>query len=488
MGKAKLLAAAALILTSGCAFRGDVKRMSVDFNATVADSANELTLLNVLRAKEYRPLHFSSFSLVRGSISMSAGSGFEPTFKGGQTTTKTDIAGKVATDIVEGVDSFLFKPSASFSTGPSFDVSVQDTQEFYQGILTSVPKETIAHYLHQGWRDDLLAYLLVQRVNFRLKNDIVELDDKGVPVRDAKGKARVVLPAGSLVASIEQMPHSEDELLAFKQFVQCYELSAITETPKAVDLASAARLTELKLEDLRHLDGKALTLSKALAASPAAEEAIVQRPRAPYERLKLYLRDRPVEATRADFISASKQGDETPHRTCTRVNKYIPEAPGELHVSEALPAGAPERPEGPSGRYNVDPSSPIGAKLTAARATLEPQVEVELVIRSVEGIFTFLGDYLRTDDDHHHAAGDDRQYPTHVYTVEGKRLFDVSETRTGGRPVVSAQLDGRRYYVIADGNESHKHTMQVIALLQQLVNLQKKSSDKPATQAVRVLD
>jgi hypothetical protein len=112
---------------------------------------------------------------------------------------------------------------------------------------------------------------------------------------------------------------------------------------------------------------------------------------------------------------------------------------------------------------------------------------VEFVFRSVQGVFDFLGDYIRTDDD----SGGVPYWVERKAKTDGSRIFDVAETRPSGALVLaSARHLGRTYYVLKNDrdDEGYRYTMRVIGLLQQLINLQKKATDKPSTQSVRVLN
>ncbi|HEV2745995.1 MAG TPA: hypothetical protein VGW34_01690 [Allosphingosinicella sp.] len=467
---------ASATLLSGCAFRGDVSRMSVDFNATVASSANELTLLNVLRAREHQPLHFTSFSLVRGNIQFTGGAGFNTVIRGAGTTTDTDPAGKVATSVAEGVETFTPNLSAQVVTGPNFDIAVFDTQEFYQGILTSVPTTTVAHYLYQGWRSDLLMYLLVQRVNFRASSDIKGPDGK------------LIFKKGNLVGSIETMPQA-GETDRFRAFVECFELAPEAAQVAPVDLAPVSRLSEITMEDLKQLDGETLELSQSLTANKERDKRIfIRRPASGLERLRLFLRD-----DNAKTIGMDRDRRELACLAATGF-RLLPETgaaamPGTAAARSLAEPAQSERhgahPEGEGedaasvsrGTLVARRESDLGTRLLKIQAGLSLPVDVEFVFRSVDGVFTFLGDYLREYD----------KVSTR-YTVEEQPLFQVAEKPRAGQALIATRLNGRRYAVLEQPGETHKTTMRIIALLQQLVNLQKKSADKPATQAVRVID
>lgn len=61
---------------SGCAMPREVQRIGVEYNAAVAGMANELTLLNIVRAKEDMPLHYTTVNRLTGSVTVKGSTNF----------------------------------------------------------------------------------------------------------------------------------------------------------------------------------------------------------------------------------------------------------------------------------------------------------------------------------------------------------------------------------------------------------------------------
>ncbi|HXO41821.1 MAG TPA: hypothetical protein VN999_10250, partial [Thermoanaerobaculia bacterium] len=101
-------------------------------------------------------------------------------------------------------------------------------------------------------------------------------------------------------------------------------------------------------------------------------------------------------------------------------------------------------------------------------------VEVVPVFRSPEGVIKFVGQYLK------YSEAD----PSKTYLLGSQPLFSIQKGRSSSA-VVSAQVLGERYYIADDQNRSLN--MQVIALIEQLVNLQKSATDRPAVLPVQVV-
>ena len=124
---------------------------TTDYNLVVEKVQNEMLLLNIVRASKRRPMYFTGFNLLRGSLSYNFQTG--------------DISipfGKIGS----GLDgAYSIAPSVSYSTSPSFDLMVWDTKEFTAGIMTPVTMDTVYYYLVKlGWPKEMLLHLLVERI------------------------------------------------------------------------------------------------------------------------------------------------------------------------------------------------------------------------------------------------------------------------------------------------------------------------------------
>ena len=152
MWKAGLAMSLAVFL-AGCTMlpKERISSSSTDYNLVIEKVQNEMLLLNVVRASKRRPMYFTGFNLLRGSLSYNFQTG--------------DISipfGKIGA----GLDgAYSIAPGVSYSTSPSFDLMVWDTKEFTAGIMTPVTMDTVYYYLVKlGWPKELLLHLLVERI------------------------------------------------------------------------------------------------------------------------------------------------------------------------------------------------------------------------------------------------------------------------------------------------------------------------------------
>src|SRR6185369_1884388 len=107
---------------AGCSMlpKEKISSSTTDYNLVVEKVQNEMLLLNIVRASKRRPMYFTGFNLLRGSLSYNFQTGITIPF------------GKIGT----GLDgAYSIAPSVSYSTNPSFDLAVWDSKEFTAGIM-----------------------------------------------------------------------------------------------------------------------------------------------------------------------------------------------------------------------------------------------------------------------------------------------------------------------------------------------------------------
>jgi hypothetical protein len=63
-------------------------------------------------------------------------------------------------------------PSASVSGGPNFSVANLSTQEFYQGLQSSIDAQVIANYVASGVSRNLLLPLLISEIKLDEPDEI----------------------------------------------------------------------------------------------------------------------------------------------------------------------------------------------------------------------------------------------------------------------------------------------------------------------------
>jgi len=143
---------------AGCAIspRENIARSTIEYNLIAEKAGNEMLLLNVVRASKRRPMYFTSFGKLTGSMTYEFGTG-----------NITIPFGRIG----RGMDgSYSIAPSVGYKNSPLFDLAVLDTKEFTRGIMMPVPMATVEYYWRQGWPKQMLLHLFIKRIEIGGKN------------------------------------------------------------------------------------------------------------------------------------------------------------------------------------------------------------------------------------------------------------------------------------------------------------------------------
>lgn len=135
-----LAALGGLLLLAGCSLSTTIGNHSVAYNRSVEAATNTQLVLNVLRARDHAPLHFSTIGAIHGAVTLSAGLGY-------------DLA-----SVNNGM-----QPALLASSSPSFDISPLDRQEFARGLIRPFDSVLLRLLTDRGVPDALLLHLLVAR-------------------------------------------------------------------------------------------------------------------------------------------------------------------------------------------------------------------------------------------------------------------------------------------------------------------------------------
>jgi hypothetical protein len=147
----RFAALAAMATLSACSLADQLSGHSVEYNVQAETVKNQTLLMNILRAAYRRTLQFTDLSTISGQVSVSGTAGFSVPFWGPR-------AG--------GQELTVANPSISASNSPTYTVSVLNTKEFYQGILTPIPMKTLSYYIHIGFPEYLLLTLVVSEIEY----------------------------------------------------------------------------------------------------------------------------------------------------------------------------------------------------------------------------------------------------------------------------------------------------------------------------------
>ena len=140
-----------VFLITGCSIIDNFSDSVNRINNNVEISRNEMTLANILRASQQKPLVFSTVTAIHGSNGMSESLGL-PTVTFGPAQTGAQ-------------HQWVFNNNYVRGTGTtSFDMTAINSKEFYLGILNPVDLRFINFFINVGFPRDLLFLLLVRSI------------------------------------------------------------------------------------------------------------------------------------------------------------------------------------------------------------------------------------------------------------------------------------------------------------------------------------
>jgi hypothetical protein len=129
------LAALAIILTlGGCSASKLIDIYAADYRDTAASAGDAQLLLNILRAKDNLPIHFSDLSMIHGSIQWTAGA-----------STIVPWA-----HFLNSATPSQSMPTLGAQTTPTFDLGTLDTQDFTRGLLQPLDPNIVKAFFNQG--------------------------------------------------------------------------------------------------------------------------------------------------------------------------------------------------------------------------------------------------------------------------------------------------------------------------------------------------
>jgi hypothetical protein len=148
------------ITLGGCSVPTAIVRSQVvSYDDAIEDTTNKLLVLNILRAKDKAPLHFDEIPSIHESIQATAS--LMATYPFGP---------RPAT----GPGRNSFAPGVNIQVSPSFEIDHLDTKDFITGLASPIDAKFVKYWLDRGL-DRRIVLLL-----FFSAADIVEVDDHGV--------------------------------------------------------------------------------------------------------------------------------------------------------------------------------------------------------------------------------------------------------------------------------------------------------------------
>lgn len=426
-----LMAAISLTPLGGCAVVDQYGSRATSYNEQTSSSRNSAILLNIMRAAYREPLQFTEISTVTGTASAQGGINAAIPFRVGGT-------GFTAPNIMS------LNPSAQVSGGPNFSVSNLNTQAFYLGLQSSIKTETIAHYLANGANPKVLLSLVLSEF---------EVENPATNTRAVLRNTGSVQSYGAFRSAIQALLH--------------YGLSVGQVNNPEEKFGPA--LTEEEARDPKLLSA----LVQSLSGGPPFT----------LKEFKTRNGDSKFQLTRPGgavprfcFLEQKNAGGET----ISSGDDQEGYAVSQLH------AGGIQRITLDIISYNMKRLPPISLLVdrNSCLSSEKPRMNITFKTRSLEGIFAFVGELVRTQlglGSASQPSGD----PTYDANGNPFYLFRV-EQRPPRDGEISANIHGFSYAVAADPSGDDAST-QVVQLLSDLLALQSNAKDLPAPNVIAVV-
>lgn len=495
----RILALGLSIWLSGCGLAPTIiKSDTIAFGEVIEDTTNKLLVVNVLRARDKAPLHFSDIPVIRESMQQSASLGF--------LNILGDLRGTTQRDTRSG--------AITFQASPSFELTHLHSKDFITGISSPIDPKIVKYWLDRGLDRRIVLLLFFSAV------EIIETRSEKGPVN----RIRVMnspRDAIDIIRNRKQAFTGADELRCDTQ----------SDFERYLKLLNTVRNFFANTYRERRLLAKGLTLdaekdSKSLQAFAALDQTKVQlvfdRGLSAYSLYALsseqkvafcfYDDTRPGRApSQYEVIEAgpASAGDK---RSCVQ---SVVEAPAE----DSTKPGISEVPVFFRGPARVEEASRYCAiynrftgtgKETVTKASEYPKRELRLYIRSVGEIFQFLGDLLQYQDevrtyldgnrqlnlklntpvtfgfcgDHPEPGCDDIFFRLDADPCNARFTLTYRDKQYS---VANANPPGQDTACQQDYTDRKDHTLEILSVVHQLVGLNKSATDIRTTPSVQVL-
>jgi hypothetical protein len=477
----------------------------MSYGEVIEDTTNKLLVVNVLRARDKAPLHFADIPVIRESMQASASLGFlnvlGPNFPPTTTTMRDTRSGAL-----------------TVQSSPSFELTHLQSKDFITGISSPIDPKIVKYWLDRGL-DRRIVLLL-----FFSAAEIVETRSENGPVRTV----RIMNSPRDAVDFIRarKIPFSGPEALKcdtqsdFERYLKLLNLVRTFFAHTYRERRQLARGMNLdpekdsrNLQSFAALDQSKVQLVYDKGTSTYNLYAVSNEQKVAF----CFYDDRPspgVSPSQYEVVQAGAEraGD---RRSCFQnVVDLPPEDSTKRELTQTPvffrgPADV-KQPSRYCDIYNrfarISPPEKDAAGF--------PKLEVRLHIRSVGEIFQFLGDLVHYQDEIRHYLESEPQPKVKLNTPvtfgycpddPGPGCNDIF-FRVDGDPAnarftltyrdrsyavanINAAVDAARRAGSGGQENGHQkdHSIEILSVLHQLVNLNKSASDIRATPSVQVL-
>jgi hypothetical protein len=487
---------AGLTLLVACAHFEKFSNQATEFNVQVADAQNKTLLLNIVRAANRFPMHFTELSTLSGTGT---------TTIGGTVTIPVGI-------LNGGMGTGSVAPTASITETPTFNVAVLETQEFYKGMLAPISTDELSTYLQEGLEPELVLSLGIGELLYQKKaNDIaLPILNDFHPLKEDYEPLCPAQYADSARAS---------QYACFKSILQALLDRGLTTEPIKTATNIGGLIDQSAFNNLRWLNGldpKVIKIAefdlkaceKKTDLCPDGSDALGK---ALSDKLKNGERLYRVQKETAEYRYCFNEDPEKDDAKLWHPRTPLPERPSLAAQIEFahIPAGLICHDRIPEDFQAADPPKPGAPKIPAPtkpkaggksftfQLSADRNFTIEVQPRSTEGVIYYLGEITRCN------VGLDREFsvctpPTILVksrpTPGEETLFAVTREEKPTSHLGAEYEDGYiradwahyRYGVKMDPT-GHDRSGQVLRILTQLLALNRSAKDFPTPSIVPII-
>ena len=159
-----VLACAACLLLSACEYSPNTLDRAVAYNRTVANSSNQVLLLNIVRASQRLPTYYTRLEGEASSAGISPNGTLSLPLSN-QHSFETDVTGaSTATKAISSLGSIVGGLGVSASESNLLTLQTLDDQKYQNGMMTPVPLKNIQTFQEEGYPRDLLFMMFLGSV------------------------------------------------------------------------------------------------------------------------------------------------------------------------------------------------------------------------------------------------------------------------------------------------------------------------------------
>lgn len=451
----------AAALLAGCS--GPLVKSAITSNIVQEDAHNAYLVLNIARAHERMPMHFTQVNTVRATP---GGGGVGTPFVG------LDIP-------FGGAAPPYYALRPSLESASAVDTVSLVSQEFMNGLTTPVDARLMAYFASQGWPLPILLYMFVGAVE--------TYDSHGNLLHNLVNSPRnETFPAfGALVDVVAGCRLVLSESTSYEFFGEKIPAEKLAEVG-VVTAAKTAGLVPVEVDE----NGNQLAAGAARKPGAPRYYRLGQVVREGGVKLDSYgsgksgiasgancaIDDHALPPASADAGTAAPGTEPPVADTLKRIGKAL----STLSISVGGPGDKPRQPGKTADRKAPQPQGEAGPAIAEAR----------LVLRSTQSMIYYLGELSR----YQNATDATRIDPVALRIGRDRTAYLFRMQCCEPLPGAAVDVDyrGKHFsvppYTATAGSAHEDRSVQTLALLSLVYTLQNRSAAPPAVSNVRVLN